>query len=49
MGLREFMVAFDYHRINEYERIWRRNHKIPEDHPSTLFKDPTAKRKLAAI
>ena len=40
LGLREMMLNFDYRNIDEYERIWRRNHNIPAGHPSTLHKDP---------
>ncbi len=39
LGLREMMLNFHYGRIDEYERIWRRNHNLPEGHPSTLFRD----------
>jgi hypothetical protein len=37
LGLREMMINFDHKRIDEYERIWRKNHDIPADAPSTLF------------
>ncbi len=37
-GLREMMINFDYRRINEYERAWRKHHDIPDGAPSTLFK-----------
>ncbi len=40
VGLRDMMVRRDYKRIDEYERIWRRNHSIPDDHPSTLVAPP---------
>lgn len=36
VGLREMMVSRKRDRIDEYERIWRRNHGIPEGQPSTL-------------
>lgn len=36
VGLRDMMVALNHDRINEYEQIWRRNHNIPDDQPSTL-------------
>lgn len=35
-GLREMMIQRDYKRIDEYERIWRANHNLPADAPSTL-------------
>jgi radical SAM superfamily enzyme YgiQ (UPF0313 family) len=36
LGLRELMVNFDYKRIREYERYWRKAHEIPEGAPSTI-------------
>jgi radical SAM superfamily enzyme YgiQ (UPF0313 family) len=36
IGLRDIMVAKDYKRIDEYEAIWRHNHNVPDDMPSTL-------------
>ncbi len=42
VGLREMMVNLDYSHINKYEEQWRRNHGIPEDAPSTLYRDPAA-------
>jgi radical SAM superfamily enzyme YgiQ (UPF0313 family) len=39
LGLRELMVNFDYKRIREYERKWRRFHNIADGQPSTLFKE----------
>lgn len=39
VGLRDMMLNFDYRRIDEYEKIWRGNHSIPEDMPSTLCGD----------
>lgn len=44
MGLREMMLQFDHKRIDEYEQIWRHNHRVPDGHPSTLFQD---ERKVA--
>ena len=41
LGLRELMLNFDYRRIDEFEKMWRRNHRMPEDHPSTLYRDPS--------
>jgi radical SAM superfamily enzyme YgiQ (UPF0313 family) len=40
LGLRELMMKFDYKRIGEYEKYWRKNHHIPDGEPSTIFKDP---------
>lgn len=40
VGLRDMMLNFDYRHLDEYERIWRRNHRIPEAAPSTLYQDP---------
>ncbi len=37
VGLRELMLTFDYRRINEYERIWRHQHNVPDGQPSTLY------------
>ncbi len=37
IGLRDLMVAKDYKRIDEYERIWRKNHSIPDGAPSTMI------------
>ena len=38
LGLRELMINFDYKRIQEYEKKWRRVNNIAEGAPSTLFK-----------
>ena len=46
LGLRELMLKFDYRSIDAYEQVWRRNHKIPDSHPSRLYQDPD-KLKLA--
>jgi radical SAM superfamily enzyme YgiQ (UPF0313 family) len=40
VGLREMMVQRAHNRIDEYEQIWRRNHNIPDDQPSTLYVEP---------
>jgi radical SAM superfamily enzyme YgiQ (UPF0313 family) len=40
LGLREMMLAKDHRKIDEYERIWRKNHGIPVGAPSTLYKAP---------
>ena len=37
VGLREIMMAKDYKRIDEYEKIWRKNHNIKEDQISSLM------------
>ena len=41
-GLREMMLTFNTRKIDEYEQIWRANHKIPAGRPSTLFAPPKA-------
>jgi len=38
IGLREFMMQFNYRLIDEYEKIWRRMHHIPDSEPSTLVR-----------
>jgi anaerobic magnesium-protoporphyrin IX monomethyl ester cyclase len=38
LGLREMMINWDYRRIDEYEKIWRKNHNSPDGAPSTLYK-----------
>ena len=40
IGLRDMMLNRDMRRIDEYEKIWRRNHAIPDGAPSTVFKEP---------
>ena len=40
LGLRELMLTRDAKRIDEYEHIWRRNHGIADDRPSTLYENP---------
>jgi len=42
LGLREMMIRFDYKRVREYEKFWRRAHNISDSAPSTLFTEPTA-------
>lgn len=42
IGLREMMLNKDAKRIDEYERIWRRIHDIPEGAPSTLYRGDAA-------
>ncbi len=42
LGLREMMVGFDRKRIDEYEDVWRGNHKIPDGMPSTLCRQEPA-------
>ncbi len=46
LGLRELMMSFDYKRIGEYEKYWRKNHNIPDGAPSTIFKDPVDTKTL---
>ena len=40
VGLREMMVQRAFNRIDEYEKIWRKNHGIPEGGPSTIYQEP---------
>ena len=47
IGLRDMMLSLDYRRIDAYEQVWRRNHRIPEGAPSTLFIEPSKKKKTA--
>jgi anaerobic magnesium-protoporphyrin IX monomethyl ester cyclase len=42
IALREFMMQFDYRRIDEYEQIWRRNHGLRDGEPSTLVRKAPA-------
>jgi anaerobic magnesium-protoporphyrin IX monomethyl ester cyclase len=37
VGLRDMMTQFNWRQIDEYERIWRINNRIPEGKPSTLY------------
>jgi len=37
VGLRDMMVRRDVKRIDEYEKIWRQNHNVPDDQPATVF------------
>ncbi|MBF0323925.1 MAG: cobalamin-dependent protein [Alphaproteobacteria bacterium] len=51
MGLREAMLAKDHRSINAYERIWRKNHGIPDSAPSSLYAEldwqpPAARAKV---
>lgn len=41
LGLREMMLMKDKKRIDEYEQIWRANHRIPAGRPSTLYTEAT--------
>jgi anaerobic magnesium-protoporphyrin IX monomethyl ester cyclase len=47
-GLREMMVRRDVKRIDEYEQIWRRNHQIEGDQPSTLYVKAQKQRSAAS-
>jgi len=38
--LRDMMLSKNIKRIDEYEQIWRKNHGLPEDAPSTIFQKP---------
>ena len=46
VGLREMMLEANHRRIDEYERIWRRNHGIADGAPSTLV-EPRRKAAVA--
>lgn len=48
VGLREMMVKGDRRQLAAYEKIWRRNHGIPDGAPSTIFEDPVKKGKKVA-
>jgi len=39
LGLRELMINFDYKRIREYEKYWRKAHGIEDGKPSTIYQD----------
>lgn len=49
LGLRELMVAFDYKRIQAYEKKWRQFHQIPDGAPSTIFKEKTFTPSFAPV
>ena len=36
IGLREMMVHRQYDKIDQYEKEWRKKHKIKDGYPSTL-------------
>lgn len=38
IGLRDLMLNFDTRKIDEYEKVWRKQHAIPDGHPSTLWR-----------
>jgi hypothetical protein len=40
VGLREMMLSFNWRAIDAYEKVWRRNHGIPDGTPSTLYREP---------
>lgn len=40
LGLRELMLTGNKMHIDAYEEIWRQNHGISDDQPSTVFKVP---------
>jgi anaerobic magnesium-protoporphyrin IX monomethyl ester cyclase len=49
LGLREMMINGASSRIDEYEQIWRRNHRIPDGRPSTLFLDQPKEPKSRVV
>ena len=48
LGLREMMVNGDLKSIQNYEKIWRKNHSIIDNEPSTVFVDPVKSGSYAA-
>ena len=36
VGLREMMMHKQYDKIDEYEKVWRENHNVPNGHPSIV-------------
>ena len=48
LGLRELMIKGKHRQIDAYEKIWRRNHSIPDGAPSTIFVDPVKAKATAA-
>jgi hypothetical protein len=42
------MVNGDLKGIQDYEKIWRKNHKIKKDQPSNIFVDPVKSGSWAA-
>jgi hypothetical protein len=40
IGLRDLMLNFDTRKIDEYEKEWRRTHRVPAGAPSTLYTEP---------
>jgi radical SAM superfamily enzyme YgiQ (UPF0313 family) len=49
LGLRELMLKMDYGKLNAYEKIWRKNHNIPDGAPSTLLKKKSKEARPARI
>src|SRR5687768_16074189 len=48
LGLRELMINFDYKRIREYEKYWRKAHGVPAGAPSTIYVDPSKEQRQKA-
>lgn len=46
LGLREMMLNDDLRQIDIYEQVWRKNHDIPDDAPSTLWDAEDTKQAL---
>jgi anaerobic magnesium-protoporphyrin IX monomethyl ester cyclase len=46
LGLRELMLKGDRKKIDEYEKLWRRHHGIPDGAPSTLLKEKMTAKSL---
>lgn len=51
LGLRDLMMDFDYKRIAEYEKYWRKAHDIPDGAPSTVYDEAKVpyQRRLAPV
>lgn len=49
IGLREMMRYRQYDKINQYEKEWRKKHKIPNGYPSTLCEPTLKKNKSKAV
>ena len=49
IGLREMMMHRQYDKIDQYEQEWRRKHKIPNGHPSTLCEEKPKESKISAV
>ena len=48
LGLREMMVNGNLKGIQDFEKIWRKNHGLKKNQPSTIFVDPVKSGAWAA-